>query len=630
MTEGRHSTAEEALDRMTDGFIALDDEWTVTYVNETAREILGIEETPEVGQLFWDAFPGIYDSKFGEAYREAMETQDPVTVESYYPPLGGWYRVNAYPDEDGLSIYFQDVTEKKDLEAELRRENELRERVIETAPTGIAVLAADGTFLRANERMTELVGLSEADLGTTKYDDSKWQLYDREGEPLERGELPIDRVFETGEAVSDVEHSLRKPDGTELWLSVSAAPLWDADGEIERIVVVVDDHTDQRWLEERLRESATSLRQLYEVAGDRNRSFEAKLREILSIGRERLGVELGFLTEISEDTQTIAEAVGDHELIQPGESCPLSQAYCKRTIEEESFLAVYDAIEYGWEDTEQYDVFELGCYIGGKVIVDDELYGTLCFADHSPRGDAFTESETTFVELLTQWVSYEIERRRTRERMERQNERLDDFASVVSHDLRNPLNIAAARVELAQESGDVEHLDDAADALARMEELIDDMLALARHGEEVVETDPIPLADAVEQAWESLADTRDATLVVADDLETVNGDESRIVQLFEKLFGNAVDHAGPDVTVTVGSFDEGVYVADDGPGISPEKREEVFERGFSTDDEGTGFGLGIVAEIVEAHGWDVRVTESASGGARFEILAPTFEVFEDR
>lgn len=623
------TAAEDALNRMTDGFVGVDDEWTVTYVNDRAIELLGATESPDVGENFWEAFPEIYDSKFGRAYRRAAETQDSISVEGFYGPLDGWFRATAYPAEDGVSIYFHDVSDEKQLEQQLRRENELRERIFETAPTGVAVLDEDGTFRRANDRTRELLGFDEADIGTLGYDELDW------GEPEDADEsLPVERVFETGQPALEGEYVLTRPDGSRQYLAVSAAPLGgtdpadDSEAKPERVVVVIDDHTDQHLLERRLRDSEASLRGLYEVAGDSELSFEKKLREILEIGRDRLGVELGFLTNIVDDTQHIAEAVGSHELIRTGESCPLSQAYCKRTIDEDGLLSVYDAIQAGWEGSEAYEVFELGCYIGGKVVVDGDLYGTLCFADHEPRGESFSESEMAFVELLTQWISYELERRESREQIERQNERLDGFASVVSHDLRNPLNIADARVELARDTGDVSHLDDAADALDRIDQIIDDMLSLARHGEDVVDAEPIPLADVTQRAWEGIDRVDEASLSLDDDLPTVRGDESRIVQLFEKLFGNAVDHGEKTVHVTVGVHDDGFYVADDGPGVPEDEREKVFERGFSTESSGTGFGLGVVAEIVDAHEWDVTVRESRDGGARFEFDAQTFDVFE--
>jgi signal transduction histidine kinase len=100
----------------------------------------------------------------------------------------------------------------------------------------------------------------------------------------------------------------------------------------------------------------------------------------------------------------------------------------------------------------------------------------------------------------------------------------------------------------------------------------------------------------------------------------VLADESRLRQLFENLFRNAVEHGGPGVAVTVGPLEgRGFYVADDGPGIPADERDRVRETGYTTADGGTGFGLSIVESIADAHGWGMRLVESETGGARFEF-----------
>lgn len=211
------------------------------------------------------------------------------------------------------------------------------------------------------------------------------------------------------------------------------------------------------------------------------------------------------------------------------------------------------------------------------------------------------------------------EREGYRRELERQNERLDQFATMVSHDLRNPLSVAMGRLDFEREEHDSENLEAVARALDRMEALIDDVLQLARQGQPISETEPVQLSALATRCWE-LVDTGEAELVVKDDL-TVAADPDRLQQLLENLYRNAVEHGGPGVTVRIGALDRGsgFYVADDGPGIPEANREELFDAGYTTDESGTGFGLAIVEEIVEAHGWTVSVTESAEGGARFEF-----------
>ena len=212
----------------------------------------------------------------------------------------------------------------------------------------------------------------------------------------------------------------------------------------------------------------------------------------------------------------------------------------------------------------------------------------------------------------------DITDRKEREReLERQNDRLEEFASIVSHDLRNPLNVARGYLELAEEMGDDEHFERADTALERMHDIIESVLALARQGRSLDETVAVSLSAAAGEAWRNV-ETAEATLDVAGDA-TLDVDPSRFGSLLENLFGNAVEHGGPTATVTVGATDDGFYVADDGPGVPREHRDAVFKSGETHSEDGTGFGLAIVKGIAEAHGWSVAITDAEGGGARFEF-----------
>ncbi|MCY4732224.1 GAF domain-containing protein [Natronomonas gomsonensis] len=206
--------------------------------------------------------------------------------------------------------------------------------------------------------------------------------------------------------------------------------------------------------------------------------------------------------------------------------------------------------------------------------------------------------------------------------LRRQNDRLEEFASVLSHDLRNPLSVAKGRLELAAEECDSEDLEHVRKAHDRMEALIEDLLTLAREGAAVTDREPVEVSSLVERCWSNV-ETADATLRTEAD-RTVLADESRLKQVFENLIHNAVEHGGEDVTVTFGELDDGIYVEDDGSGIPADDHDDVFETGYSTREEGTGFGLSIVEGIVEAHDWAIEVTDGADGGARFEITGIDF------
>jgi len=202
--------------------------------------------------------------------------------------------------------------------------------------------------------------------------------------------------------------------------------------------------------------------------------------------------------------------------------------------------------------------------------------------------------------------------------LQQTNQRLEQFTSIVSHDLRNPLSTIEGSLELAETTGDPEDFDRCRRAVSRMRRLIDDLLTLARQGDIIESTVPVELAEPAKSAWQTV-ETEDATLAIETE-QVIVADRHRLEQLFGNLYRNAVEHGGPAVTVTVGDIDSGFFVADDGPGIPNEARDEVFEAGYSTRPDGTGFGLNIVRQICDAHGWHVVAKESGEGGAQFEII----------
>jgi len=294
--------------------------------------------------------------------------------------------------------------------------------------------------------------------------------------------------------------------------------------------------------------------------------------------------------------------------------------------------------------------------IRSELILPLGEWGVLLLGSESV--DAFGDSEYSLSRTLAANVKVAMDRTERRQEIEAQNERLDTFASVVSHDLRNPLSVARGFLELAREN-DPEALDRIEGALDRMDRLIDTLLALARSGEAIREPEAVSIEDATTAAWRTVETDGSALDVDIEDgaAETVRADPERFRQLLENLFRNSVEHGstgsrtqsddsakrgsedrmpaavdrpehgsddsaegdGPGVAVRVRRFPGGFAVEDDGSGLPARDREEIFEHGYTTADDGTGLGLAIVREIADAHGWSVSVGESDSGGARFEF-----------
>jgi PAS domain S-box-containing protein len=214
------------------------------------------------------------------------------------------------------------------------------------------------------------------------------------------------------------------------------------------------------------------------------------------------------------------------------------------------------------------------------------------------------------------------DRVRHRQELEEKIERLDRFASIVSHDLKTPLTVIEGHAKLARETGDAEHFDAIEGAVDRMDEMLTELLQLTREGDLVGERTEIDLERLARDVWND-CELDPATLEVESSMN-VRADRDRLRELLANLFENAHAHGGSSVTVRVGPLETageaGFYVEDDGPGIPPDERGTVLEWGHTTTEDGTGFGLAIVDEIVDAHGWEIRVDDAETGGARFEIV----------
>ena len=219
---------------------------------------------------------------------------------------------------------------------------------------------------------------------------------------------------------------------------------------------------------------------------------------------------------------------------------------------------------------------------------------------------------------VTEQKEHERELRRREIELRRKNELLENFAAVLSHELRNPLTIARNHLELARRRDDGQHIETVQNALDRMQELVDELLAFVRMGSEIEQRQSVSVGRLARQCWGAL-EADEATLQVEFEGQcTVEADKERLETLFDSLFRNAIQHGGEDVTVRVGSSGDGFYVADDGPGIPPQDRDAVFDFTYSAEKE-CGLGLIVVRDVVHAHGWDIEVGESAGNGARFDI-----------
>jgi PAS domain S-box-containing protein len=224
---------------------------------------------------------------------------------------------------------------------------------------------------------------------------------------------------------------------------------------------------------------------------------------------------------------------------------------------------------------------------------------------------------------VTNFVGFQREitdRRAYKEDIESQLDWLGEFGHVLSHDLKTPLSVIQGNLELAQELDDTDRLDDAVDAADRLEALVDDLANVMQQADLVTEVESVELSD-VFRSWDAF-ETNPESLDVLDS-KTILADKHALVRLADNLVKNTVEHAGEETAMRVGTLSDGFYYEDDGPGIPESERDDVFKPGFTTKEDGTGFGMVSIKQIALAHGWEVTISESETGGARFEFTGIT-------
>lgn len=472
---------------------------------------------------------------------------------------------------DHAFAIYTDITERFERKRALAESEDRYRTLLAMAPNPIVIYSASEEIIYANDEAVELFGAEteEEVLGLTPHDFGPFDSRDELDERLHR-------LVEEKQEVPPNELTILDRDGREKTVLVASSPI-TYEGE-SAIQTVATDITEQK---EREREVDETARQLQGVLDNVEaaiwiRDLDHRVKVVNQNYRDLFGID--------ESVNLVGRRPSE---VHPEDVAAQFRENDRRVIDQEEpieFEEVVDTVE------------GKRTYLTRMVPLSDDgqLYATCGVA-------------TDITEL-----------KRNQEELERINDQLEGVASIVSHDLQTPLAVASGQLELAREEHDNENLEAIKRSHDRMEALIEDILTLARKGQRVGELESVSLTELVEASW-GIVETADATLAIETET-SVRADTSRLQQLLENLIRNAVEHGGSGVKVTVGDLDDGFFVEDTGPGIPPEKREDVFEEGFTMSAEGTGFGLTIVKEIADGHGWDVIVTEGAEGGARFEFV----------
>lgn len=653
------------LESISDAFFALDNEWRFTYINQHAQILLEKTRTDLIGKSIWDEFPEAVGSIFDQEYRQARAQQASVAFEAFYQPLNTWFAVYAYPAKDGLSVYFQNITERKRLEAIARtREQELSD-FLENASVGIHWVGADGIIVWANQAELDLLGYTREE-----YIGQHIAKFHADRETIDE----ILQRLNAGETLCDYEARLLCKDGSIRDVLISSNVFWK-EQQFIHTRCFTRDITDRKQAEAELQRQNSRSQIFAEIALKIRQSLqlESILQTTVNEIQKFLQADRVVIFRLWSDGSgdVVREAVvtgypaifGQH-IVDPCFAENYTQKYQQGRIS-----TITDIERSGIRacHKELLQQFGVKANLVVPVFLKRELWGLLIAHQcNSPR--VWSSFETELLRQLSDQIGIALaqaqmlaeETRYSRE-LARSNAELQQFASVASHDLQEPLRkIQAFGNRLKNSCGDAlneqgrDSLERMQNAAGRMQTLIDDLLMLSRV---TTRAQPFVTVDLNRVVNEVLSDLevriqQTGGKVEVSTLPKIDADPVQMQQLLQNLLSNALkfhkQETPPVVKLSSQLFDSQqqpvidgaiatscqIVVEDNGIGFEQKYLDRifnVFQRLHSRSQyEGTGIGLAICRKIVERHQGSITAQSSLGQGAKFTVTLPIRQLVGDK
>ncbi|MDZ7807699.1 MAG: PAS domain S-box protein [Gracilimonas sp.] len=263
--EKAYAEKETILESIDDGFFAINSDWIVTYWNSAAERLLDTPKKKVLHKNLWSVFDDALDLPSFTNYRKVMDEGVTVHFEDYYSPLDRWYDINAYPSEDGISVYFKNITEQKEREKQLREINRKNRLILESTAEGIYGIDTEGKCTFINEAASNILGYrSEECIGKNMHELIHHKYAN--GEHYPESECPIFISKNDHESCRGMDEVFWRADGSFFDVEYTSNPMIE-DGEIKGAVVAFSDITKrkqhERALQDSLKEKETLLMEIH-------------------------------------------------------------------------------------------------------------------------------------------------------------------------------------------------------------------------------------------------------------------------------------------------------------------------------------------------------------------------------
>ncbi|WP_306056015.1 PAS domain-containing sensor histidine kinase [Natronococcus wangiae] len=610
------SELQRILGRISDAFYAVDDEFRFTLVNDRAEELLQHSEEELLGEHLWDVFPSAAElDEVWDAFQTARDTQEATSYEVYYDTLEFWVEANLYPSETGISVYFRDVTERKEREQYLKDAKAQLEAATEAGAVGTWEWHIDEDRMVTDQSFAQTLGIDRDNTREgISFDQFVTAIHEDDRERIRR------RIEETIESCGEyqAEYRVRSADDEIRWVFARGHVECDEDGNAETFPGALTDITE---------------RKRAELEAEKQRNQLETLFRVLPVGVV-VADEDGSLLRANDTAREIGGGnVFDPESVEAYEKYAAVWEDSGEPVDPEEWTV--SRVLRGEEVTEP-NIYEITALDGAQRVVMEHGMPV-----RDERGDV-SRAVVTLTDI-TERREYQRKLEETVEQLEVSNERLEHFAYAASHDLQEPLRMVSTYLQLIEnrygdafdEDGE-EFLEFAIDGADRMRSMIDGLLEYSR-----IETQGSPLEPTdLENVFDDVLDDvqfrieESGAEVEVEDLPRVTGDESQLRQLFQNLLHNAIEYSGDaPPKIRVDAERRGgkwiISVHDEGIGIDPDKQDRVFEvfqrlhgRG---EHEGMGIGLALSQRIVERHGGEIWVDSEPGEGSTFSFTLPAVD-----
>jgi PAS domain S-box-containing protein len=644
---------------ITDAFFALDKQWQFTYLNRQAEQLLQKMRAELLGKNIWDELPEAVGSKFYQEYHRAVSEQVSVEFEEFYPPLDTWFAVHAYPSPEGLSVYFQDITERKRAQEALQESEARFRRLFESNIIGIIFADLSGNITMANNAFLQIVGYTQEELHAGQV---RWN----EMTPAEYRHLDEQAIAELQQwgVCNSFEKEYLCKNGSRIPVMVGGALL---EGTQNLTICFVLDITERKQAEEELQRQNLRSHLFADVTLKIRQSLQ--LEEILQTTvtevQKLLQADRVLVYRVWPDGKGSAVT----EAVVPGWPIILGQNFPAEVFPEEYRQLYRQGRNRVIDNVENAEM--PSCLVGflhqwgakAKLVVPillkEELWGLLIAHQcSSPR--QWSSFEVELLRQLADQIGIALaqsqlleEETRQRQELARSNAELQQFASIASHDLQEPLRkiqafgnrLKATYGETLNAQG-LDYLERMQNAAQRMQNLIDDLLILSRITTRVQAFVPVNLTQVTQEVLSDLEVRSQQTggHVEVGELPTIDGDPVQMRQLLQNLISNALkfhqEGEPPVVKIYSQLLDRErkpveadvvaelcqIIVEDNGIGFDEKYLDRifnVFQRLHSRSEyEGTGMGLAICRKITERHGGSITAKSTPEHGAKFIVTLP--------